>query len=126
MRRYNGGPVTALPQGAAAGMAAVEVLHVPLAHLPHQIRAAVRARGCEQQVHMIRHQAISMHVACELPRELPEVKQVDQVVAAYAEACASIVTALDEVQRHAGDRSLDCRGMDTETSSGESVDRIGL
>jgi hypothetical protein len=43
-----------------------------------------------------------MHRTVELLRQLVEMQQVEQVVAAHVEACTAVVSALDDMQRDAG------------------------
>lgn len=51
---------------------------------------------------MIGHQAVSMHVALKLEAQLPEVGEVQEVVALLFEAGGAVVPSLDDVNSHAG------------------------
>jgi len=51
---------------------------------------------------MVGHQAIGMHFAPELERELAQMKQVEEIVTVASEASGSIVAALNDVNGYVG------------------------
>jgi hypothetical protein len=51
---------------------------------------------------MIGHQAVGVHVALELDAQLPKDGEVRQVVAVMLETETAVVSALNDVNSHAG------------------------
>ena len=91
-----------LPQGAAALIGAIDVLHVALAQVFHQQPSAVFSLGCEQQMHVVGHQHVGVYRAAELVGKLFEVVKVKLVVLFAVETDGAIVAALDDVPGNAG------------------------
>jgi hypothetical protein len=56
----------------------------------------------EKQVNMVRHQAIRMNDSSMSGRQLPQMRQIAEVVAIFGKAWAAVVAALDEMQSSAG------------------------
>jgi hypothetical protein len=50
-------------------------------------------------MHVIRHQAIRVHRAPMLGRQLPEVRQVNQVISLYAKTRSAVNSTLNDVHR---------------------------
>jgi hypothetical protein len=69
----------------------------------HQQRAAVGLVRCEQQVHVIGHEAVGVDYALELRGHGLQVCEVEFVVGIGEEAGAAVVAALNDVDRHLGD-----------------------
>ena len=96
------GFVSAIPQRAGPSVLAVDVLNVAPSERHHQIRNRRNVGRGDQQMHVIRHQTIRMQShAARAEREAQPV-QVSAVVLQVKEAAPAIVSALHDVQRHAG------------------------
>src|SRR5688572_21192440 len=84
-------------------MDAVHMLNIVLVETSHQHRARAYLSWCEEQVHMIRHQTIGVHRATRVARERLEVAQIRKAISVAKEAVATVVPALNDMERHTGD-----------------------
>jgi hypothetical protein len=66
----------------------------------HQQPASRRGARREQQMHVIGHEAIGMHRAFECRGKVSKVAEVTRVVLVAEEAGATVVAALNDVNRH--------------------------
>jgi hypothetical protein len=78
-------------------MPAIEVLDIVLPEAAHEEAWPCRVSRRQQEMYMIGHQDIGMHLACGLDGILAGEREIDHVVGIACEAGASIVTALDDV-----------------------------
>jgi hypothetical protein len=83
-------------------MAAIEVLDIALAEVAHQTGASCGFMRSDQQVHMVRHQAVRMYAAIVFLGQLPQMSQVHKVVAVLPEAGHAVVAALNDMDGHTG------------------------
>lgn len=80
----------------------VDVLDIALPEVLHQERCTGGFGGGEQQVHVIGHEHVRVDGAAEALREFAQVVPVEEVVFLGEEAHATVVAALDDVQRDTG------------------------
>jgi hypothetical protein len=91
-----------LPHRAGPSVRLVEVLDVALAQPTHRAGDVLGLVGRDQQVHMIGHQHVRVHVAgVQAARFLEQAKVGSEIIADF-EAATAVVSALDDVQRIAG------------------------
>jgi hypothetical protein len=82
-------------------MAPIEVLDVALPQVAHEPRARIHRLRSEQQMDVVRHQAVGMDGAVVPLGQLPQMRQIHQVVVIVPEASNSIVAALDNMDGNA-------------------------
>jgi hypothetical protein len=113
------GTEAALPERAGAPVGAVDILHVALTQVFHQQGRAIGFVWCEQQVHVIGHQYVSMNRAAKALVQFGQGIQIESVVFVGEEAHRTVFPSLDDVPRDAGEAETGSAGH------GEDVDRRG-
>src|SRR3989442_13087271 len=103
LRLDEAGTETPFPKRSRAPVSLVEILRVQLSHMLHQCRAALRAFGSQEQVHVIGHQAIRVQLASKAAEATRQVEQIKVAVFVVDEAWPPVVAALDDVYGHAGE-----------------------
>lgn len=76
----------ALPQGACAAMALVDIQHVISAHVLHQPGDRVFLLRCHQQVHMVGHEYVGVQLNAKATQPLSQQLQIEQVIIITEEA----------------------------------------
>ena len=94
--------VTALPQGAGALMAQVEVAHISAAHRLHHLRQALIGFGGEQQMEVVVHDHVGMDGHLESLRMLLPQGQETLTVGVITHDGLAVIAALDDVVRVSG------------------------
>ena len=95
--------IAALPQVAARAHPGVDIAGVVAMHLAERAPQTVRARRCDDQVHMVGHQAVGPHLHPRRPRRLGQQVEVELVVAVLKERWLTPIPTLGDVMRDAGD-----------------------
>ena len=94
--------VTTLPQGTGAVVGLVDVVDIaPPQHLHHLCDPQCLRQG-DQQMHMIRHQDIGVNTARVFIRTRLQIVEVTAVIRFRQESGFSVVAALDDMLRNAG------------------------
>src|SRR6185436_146552 len=100
-RLSEAGPKTTFPKRAASFISPVEILHIALSKVPHELGASRLRLRSNKQMHVIRHQAVGVNGTTGPHGEVAELGQVSQVVAVLPEASCTVVAALNDVDGHA-------------------------
>lgn len=87
-----------LPERTAAPISAVEILHVALSQLLHQRAGGIRCGSAEQQMHVIRHQAVGVDGAPGIVCRARQPVEIKQVIRLGIEAHRTVVAALDNME----------------------------
>jgi hypothetical protein len=90
----------AVPQGAAAIMGAIDVLHMPPPQRHDERRHRRRLFRGEEQVDVIGHQHIGVQRALGLAQRFSQPMQVAAVVFLAEKARLAVVAALHDVERN--------------------------
>src|SRR5688572_21935985 len=119
----NAGTEAAFPKRAGPIVPPVEIQDIGSAEVAHQQPTSLRTRRGDQEMHVVRHEAVSMHLALVLHRELPQGAEVSQVVAVMRKARVAVVSALNDVQRHIRKTSRATLAIPGKRLGGAWVDR---
>jgi hypothetical protein len=92
------GAKTPLPQRADALVVSIHILRVQLADMLHQAGAAVFQFTGEQQMDVIRHQAVRVQSAARRLKPSAEMEQKETTVLVLKEARLAIVSPLHDVR----------------------------
>jgi len=92
--------VATVPQGAAAAVGLVDVLHVTPAQCDDDTGDADGCLRRQEQMHVIGHQGIGMQLRSLAPQRLAQPVQVGVAILFRKEASLAVVAALNQVQRH--------------------------
>jgi hypothetical protein len=78
-------------------MDAIDVLHVVLPQALHQHGTTFVRLGGNQEMHVIRHQAVGMHCATGLRGKLIQEAQIGEMIRLREEAPSSVISALRDM-----------------------------
>ncbi|HWA37268.1 MAG TPA: hypothetical protein VG873_05330 [Burkholderiales bacterium] len=93
------GPETSFPKRPAPFIPAIEVGGVALPDAMHESRTRPLAFRRQQQVNVVRHQAVRVDRAFRFRRQASQQRQIDEIVGFRLEAGSAVVSALNDVQR---------------------------
>ncbi|MCY1364590.1 hypothetical protein D9M69_514000 [compost metagenome] len=92
--------VTALPQGAGAPLQAIAIPRGTGRESLHQLaEPGYRLARGQQQVNMVGHQAVGIHLDAKRILQLPQVSDVALVVVRFDKHHLTVMTALDDMVR---------------------------
>jgi hypothetical protein len=87
---------------AATPIDAVHILHITPPQRFHQRPTGIGSVGRKQQMHMVRHQRISMNPAAGLARVLEQPIQIAAIIFIGEKARLAVVAALDKMDGNIG------------------------
>src|SRR5688572_32109326 len=90
LRGDEAGAKASFPEAASPALRLIHVLGVALRKVFHEQSAAVLVARRDQQMDVVRHQAVGMYRASMLSGEEREVVEVDRVVAIFEETRSAV------------------------------------
>lgn len=105
------GLVAAVPQGAAAAVGGVDVLHVAPAQGDDEPRDALGALGRDKQMDVVRHEGVGMKRAPLLLQGFAQPVEVGLVVLFSEEAGFAVMPALHDVQGYSAEVDAGASGQ---------------
>jgi hypothetical protein len=102
LRLHERRPKAAIPKRAYSTVLSIDVPNVAASHRNHRAREIVFSNWRHQEMHVIRHQHVSVQRDLCAPQNLAQQGEVADVILFGEEARAPVMSALNHVNRNAG------------------------
>lgn len=100
VRLHETRPVTSLPKCACPAVTTIQRLHIGWPERLHRKWQGLLVRGCDQQMHMVGHEYISVYRAIVLACRIVQRVEIFAIVAGRKENGSLVYTATDNVLRY--------------------------